>query len=108
MADERPDDDKGMFFVGMEFAPTEQLKQSDLNRLVVHIFRRFFRNEDGEPMEIKEFESSMLTLVQFLVDLGIKYNEKAFSELPDDLKRHFMVVHRDGAKYRYGSRPRRF
>jgi hypothetical protein len=102
-----PEQENGMFFVGMKFAPTENLKQSELNRLVIHLFRRIFMR-DGAPLEVKEHESSMLSLVQFLVDLDIRLTEEAFAEIPTDLRRYFSVIHRDGVEYRYGQKPRRF
>ena len=104
---DRPKDDGSMFFVGMKFAPNENLKQSDLNRIVIHLFRRIFMR-DGAPMEIREHESSMLSVVQFLVDLDIRLTEEAFSEIPEDLRKYFKVMHRDGVEYRYGQKPRRF
>ncbi len=103
---DRPPNEGAMFWQGMEFSPTEDLKQSELNRLVVHLFRRFFTTPAGDPLPVKEHPSTMLTLVQFLVDLGYRLDDTAFAEIPDDLKRYFMVVQRDGKKYRHGSRPR--
>jgi hypothetical protein len=104
---DRPKDEGAMFFVGMKFAPVPELKQSELNRIVIHLFRRIFM-KDGAPLEVTEHESAMLSLVQFLVDLDIRLTEEAFAEIPDDLKRYFKVIHRDGVEYRYGQKPRRF
>lgn len=103
---ERPQDDGGMFFVGMKFHPDENLKQSDLNRIVVHLLRHIFRTWEGEPFPVKNHESSMLMLVQFLVDLDITLDDKTFADIPEDLRKYFQVIHRDGTKYRYGRKPR--
>jgi len=101
----RPEDDGGMFFVGMKFAPTEKLKQSELNRIVVELFRRFFV-QDGEPLKAKHKDNPMLSLVQLLVDIDFMLDETAFAEIPDDLKKLFIVKQRDGKEYRYGQKPR--
>jgi len=103
---DRPDDDGAMFFVGMKFSPTENIKQSDLNRLVVELFRRFFISPDGNMMPIKHQDEPMLSLVQFLVDLDMMLDENAFADIPEDLRKFFIVKHRDGTEYRYGQRPR--
>jgi len=101
----RPKNDDGMFFVGMRFAPTEELKQSALNRIVVELFRRFF-SKDGDPLQAKHPDNPMLSVVQMLVDIDFMLDEKAFAEIPDDLKKFFIVKHRDGTEYRYGQKPR--
>lgn len=103
---ERPKNEGDMFFVGLQFAPTENLTQKDLNRLVVSLFRRFFVSPDGEPLEVKDHENTMLQLVQFLVDLDMMLDEEAFVDIPTDLRKFFNVIHRDGTKYRYGTKPR--
>jgi hypothetical protein len=95
-----------MFFVGMKFAPSEALKQSDLNRIVVELLRRVFVTRDGQMLEVKHPDHPMLSLVQLLVDLDIRLDEKTFAGIPDDIKKHFKVIHRDGTEYRYGNRPR--
>jgi hypothetical protein len=102
---DRPENEGDMFFIGMKFAPTENMKQSELNRIVVHILRRFF-TRDGKPMPVKHEDNSMLSLVQFLVDVDFMLNEEAFGDMPDDLKKLFIVKHRDGTEYRYGQKPR--
>jgi hypothetical protein len=104
---DKPADEKGMFFVGMKFSPDASLKQSELNRIVIHLFRRLFLR-DGEIMDVKEHENTMLSLVQFLVDLDIRLDEAAFADMPVELRRFFKVIHRDGVEYRYGQKPRRF
>lgn len=106
MSDTRPDDDGAMFFVGMKFAPNAELSQKALNRIVIQLFRRIFITPEGEPFTVKEHENTMLQLVQFLVDLDMRLDEEAFAEMPDDLKKYFNVIHRDGTEYRYGSKPR--
>lgn len=103
---DKPQDEGSMFWQGMEFAPTNDLKQSELNRIVVHLFRRFFHTREGEPLPVKEHEKSMLTLVQFLMDIGFRLDEEAFEDMPNELRRHFVVKVRDGKDYRYGTRPR--
>lgn len=103
---QRPKDENGMFFVGMEFTPTEDMKQADVNRLIVHIFRQLYKGPDGQMLEVKEYDKSIHTLVQFLLDLKIQLNEEAFGHIPDDLKRFFTIIHRDGTKYRHGTKPR--
>ncbi len=104
---ERPEEDDGaMFFVGMKFTPDATLTQNDLNRLVPAILRLVFRTAEGEPLPVKNHEQTILTLVQFMVDLDIRIDDKAFAEIPEDLRKYFMVLHRDGVKYRYGKKPR--
>jgi hypothetical protein len=102
---DRPNDEGAMFFVGMKFAPTQDLKQSDLNKLVVNLFSRYFI-KNGEVITTKHPDNSMLSLVQFLVDLDFTLNEEAFSEVPEELRKLFMVKHRDGTEHRYGQKPR--
>jgi hypothetical protein len=101
----RPDDDGSMFFLGMRFAPTESMKQSDLNRIVIELFSRYFLL-NGEKIPIKHTDNPMLSLVQFLLDIDFMLTEEAFSDIPDDLKKLFIVKHRDGTEYRYGQKPR--
>lgn len=105
MTNDRPEDDGNMFFVGMKFKPTETLSQKDLNQLVVHLLRRVFVTPDGDPLPVKDHDNAMLMLVQFLVDLDIMLTEEAFDDIPDALKRYFVVHHRDGSSHRYGHRP---
>lgn len=102
----KPENEGAMFWEGMEFSPTNELKQSDLNRIVVHLFRRFFTTPEGGALPIKEHEKSMLTVVQFLMDIGFRLDEEAFEDMPPELRRHFIIVTRDGKKHRYGTRPR--
>lgn len=106
---ERPANENGMFFVGMKFNPTNDMKQSDLNRLVPYLLRLIFQR-DGSPLPVKEFGEgkSMLTLIQFLVDLEVRLTDKAFEEIPPDLRKFFLVEHRDGLKHQYGRKPRQF
>lgn len=92
-----------MFWQGMEFSPTNDLKQSELNRIVVHLFRRFFTTETGEPLAVKEHEKSMITLIQFLMNINFRLDGDAFAELPEELKKHFVVINRNGRKQRYGT-----
>jgi len=106
MSDERPSDEGTMFFVGMKFNPDARLTQSDLNLIVVHLFRKLFTTFEGEPFPVKDHENAMLTLVQFLVDLDMRLDEETFATIPIDLRKHFKVVHRDGVEYQYGQRPR--
>lgn len=103
---DRPTEEGSMFFVGMKFHPTANLKQTELNRLVPHILRFIFMTADGDPLPIKEHEKTMATLVQFLVDLDIRLDEKSFALIPEDLRKNFKVIHRDGTQYQYGSKPR--
>jgi len=102
---DRPEDEGDMFFVGMKFSPTEKLKQSDLNRITVELFRRFFV-KDGDILPARHKDNPMLSLVQLLIDIEFMLDEKAFADIPDDLKKLFLVKHRDGTEYRYGERPR--
>lgn len=104
----RPIDEKTMFFVGMKFDPDESLKSSDLMRITVELLRRVFVTRDGNLLEAKHSDQPMLSLVQFLVDLDLRLDEKTFAEIPDDLKKYFRVIHRDGTTYRYGRLPHRF
>lgn len=106
---DRPADENGMFFVGMKFNPTQELRQSDLNRLVPYLLRLIFHREGG-PLPVKEFGDgkSMLTLIQFLVDLEVRLTDEAFEHIPEDLRKFFLVEHRDGTKHQYGRRPRSF
>ena len=106
MNDERPNDEGTMFFVGMKFNPDSKLTQSDLNRIVVHLFSKLFTTFDGEPIKITEHESAMLTLVQFIVNLDMRLSEEIFAGIPTELRKHFKVIHRDGVEYQYGHRPR--
>jgi len=108
MSDDRPDDDGGMFFVGMRFQPDASLKQSALNTITVELLRRLFTTADGSPLLAKHEDAPMLSLVQLLVDLDMRIDDKTFADFPESIKRHFMVQHRDGLVYRYGSQPRRF
>lgn len=103
---DKPQDEGAMFFQGMEFNPTNDLKQSELNRIVVHLFRRFFHTREGEPLPVKEHDKTMLTLIQFLMDVGFRLDEEAFADMPEELRRHFIVINRDNTKWRYGTRPR--
>lgn len=103
---DRPKDDGAMFFVGMSFLPDASLSQKDLNKIILHLFRQIFTTPEGEPMPVSENDNTMLNLVQFLVDLDIRLDEKAFAKLPEDIRKYFLITHRDGMKYRYGQKPR--
>ena len=103
---DKPTNEGAMFWEGLEFSPTNELKQSELNRIVVHLFRRFFTTTEGDALPIKEHEKSMLTVVQFLIDIGFRLDEEAFADMPPELRRHFIIISRDGKKNRYGSRSR--
>ena len=102
---ERPDDDGAMFFRGMKFAPDASLSQNDLNKIVVNMLSVMFIGPDGEPMPVKHTKNPMLSLVQFIVDLDIRLDEETFEKMPDDIKKYFLVINRDGQDYRYGTRP---
>lgn len=108
MSNERPPDEGAMFFSGMKFAPDETMKQADLNKIVVQLFRRFFITAEGEPFPLKHEDKPMLCLVQFLVDLDMRFDEETFETLPDDIKKFFKVINRNGTEYRYGARKPRF
>jgi len=102
-----PQTKDGMFYTGMQFLPTSSLTQDQLNRIAVHLLRRFFHNADGNMPEIKfEDINSMLSLTQFIIDLDVFLSEEAFKDIPDDLKSLFMVKKRDGKDYRYGHKPK--
>lgn len=102
-----PQTKDGMFFKGMKFSPTENITQGDLNRITVHLLRRFFLNNNNEMIDVKHEDiDSMLTLVQFLVDLDISMDDESFQYIPKELRYMFLVKQRDGKEYRYGNRPR--
>lgn len=101
-----PTGEGGMFFKGMRFMPTEDMTQQDLNRLLVHLLRRLFLDQEGNMPTIKhEDKNPMLSVVQFLMDMDIILNDEAFEDIPDDLRRFFIVKYRDGKEHRYGSKP---
>ncbi len=95
-----------MFTKGMKFLPTEHMTQDQLNTVVVEILRRVFVTDRNEMLPVPNESNSMRTLVQFLLDLDMMFDEEAFATFPEHIKSLFMVKHRDGKEYRFGRKPR--
>lgn len=103
---DKDEDEPGMFFSEYRFSPTKTLKQSEVNYLVSFLFSKMIapNKETGEPYELKEFETSLQTLVKAMMDLGIVITKpEEFSAFPPGLKKQFMVYHRHGQN-RYNPR----
>lgn len=101
MADLTSKNANGMFVQEMFFSPTENMTQKDLNVFVTHLLHHLYRNKQGDRLPVLETDNSMLMLVQMLVDMGISFKPDGFEELPEEIKKFFVVQERNGVKYRY-------
>ena len=95
-----PEDQGTMFFAGIKFSPDETMTQDQLFNITTFLMSQIFMTADGNHMPIKHEGDPMVSLVQMLVDLDVRMNTDVFDLIPNNLRRFFKVVTRDGKEHR--------